>query len=565
MMKINARTLLLYLVTHVTTASPLQPTVETANGTLTGLYNTQYNQDFFLGIPYAQPPIGPLRYHRPQPVSQPWSNRNATVPSPGCHSAPVNLPVFTQSGFTYPESEDCLTLNVVRPANLHAAASLPVLVYIHGGGFQEGSGADQRYNTSFLVQESVRVNAPIISVTINHRLSGFGFLPGSAALQSGIANLGLHDQRMALQWVQENIAAFGGDKEKVTIHGESAGAMAIGHHLLAYGGRDDGLFRAAILQSGGPAVTGPIMPLQAQDRVFNIVLERTGCAQNNNTLDCLRSLPAEALKAAFQDQVFMPVQDGEFFTGNPRLALQQGRFVRKPILVGTNTNEGTSLTINAGLRVSNRSQLHATIAAYLGAGASNTTVDAVVAEYLDRMPLKDVETSLGSVLPSSQEYSSLYGRVTLFVGDYTFVAARRLSTEMWARYGIPAYSFRFDTVPSGVSPEMLGAAHFAEIPFVFRNLDGVGHEVNFLASNSTSERDALVNLSRRMSRMWVSFVNELSPNARYASESNTTWPAYKNGSAMNMVFRKDGICLEEDSWRASAISRLNSALVESGA
>ena len=561
MLSINVKALLLHLLTNITSASTLYPTAKITNGTLTGIHNPDYNQDLFLGIPYAQPPTGPLRYRRPAPLTHPLGQFDANNYGRGCISTSINLPVFSQTTPSYPESEDCLTLNVVRPAGLNKGAKLPVLLFIHGGGFQEGSGGDQRYNMSFLVQESVTVGAPIIGVTINYRLSGFGFLPGSAVLESNVANLGLHDQRLALWWVRENIAAFGGDAEKVTIQGESAGAMSVGHHLVAYGARDEGLFRAAIVQSGGPAVIARGMSVREQDVFYDNLLRQTGCMLDEDTLDCLRSLRAEALKAVFQHQSLIPVQDGEFFDGNSRMALKQGRFVRVPILAGANTNEGTSLTISQGLKgISGPTQFRAVVAGWLGPGMASTTVDMIAAEYLERMSPEEAQDNLGTVLPSSRpEYGSLYGRITLFVGDHIFIAARRFATETWAEYGVPAYSYRFDTVGSGVSPETLGAAHYTEIPFVFGNVDGVGHEVNFLTSNSTEEREEFIRLDKNMCRMWLSFVNELSPNAHYALDSDTTWPAYTKGSARNMLFRKSGISLEEDTWRARAISRMNSA------
>ena len=563
MLNINVKTLLLYLLTNITSASTLYPTVKTPNGTLTGIHNPNYNQDFFLGIPYAQPPTGPLRYRRPAPLAHPLGQFDANNYGPGCISTSINLPVFSQTTPSYPESEDCLTLNVVRPAGLNKGAKLPVLLFIHGGGFQEGSAGDQRYNMSFLVRESVTVGAPIIGVTINYRLSGFGFLPGSAVLESKVANLGLHDQRLALWWVKDNIAAFGGDAEKVTIQGESAGAMSIGHHLAAYGGKDEGLFRAAIVQSGGPAVDARGMSVQEQDVLYDNLLRQTGCMLEEDTLECLRSVPVEALKVAFQNQSLIPVPDGQFFNGNSRMALNQGRFVRVPILAGANTNEGTSFTTSQGLKgISDPTQFRAVVAGWLGPGIANTTVDSIAAEYLERISPADLQDSLGTVLPSSRlENGSLYGITTLFIGDHIFITARRFATEMWAEYGVPAYSYRFDTVGSGVSADTLGAAHYTEIPFVFGNVDGVGHEVNFLASNSTEEREDFLRLSKRMCRMWVSFVNELSPNAHYALDSSTTWPVYTKESARNMLFRKSGISLEEDTWRASAISRMNSAAV----
>lgn len=415
---------------------------------------------------------------------------------------------------------------------------------------------------SFLAQESVTVGAPTIGVTINYRLSGFGFLPGSAVLESNVANLGLHDQRLALWWVRENIAAFGGDEEKVTIQGESAGVMSVGHHLVAYGGQDEGLFRAAIVQSGEPAVIARGMSVRAQDTFYDDLLRQTDCMLSDDTLGCLRDVPVEALKAVFQGRSLLPVQDGEFFDGNSRMALKQGRFVRVPILAGANTNEGTSLTISQSLSVSSPTEFRAVVAGWLGPGVASTTVDSVAAEYLERMSPEEAQTSLGTVLLSSRpEYGSLYERTTLFVGDHIFIAARRFATDTWAGHGVPAYSYRFDTVGSGVSAETLGAAHYTEIPFVFGNVDGVGHEVNFLASNSTEERDEFVGLSKHMSRMWLSFVNELSPNAPYAVDSQTAWPAYTKGNAINMVFRRHGISLEEDTWRANAITRINSVAV----
>ena len=156
-------------------------------------------------------------------------------------------------------SEDCLYLNVVRPAGFEHQ-KLPVAFWIHGGGFTQGGGVDQRYNLSFTVQNSVNIGKPIIGVSINYRLSAWGFLSGSVELRdAGTLNLGLRDQRQALQWIQENIHAFGGDRKQVTIFGESAGAASVGFQLTAYSGRDDKLFRGAIMQSGNPINYGPLM------------------------------------------------------------------------------------------------------------------------------------------------------------------------------------------------------------------------------------------------------------------------------------------------------------------
>jgi carboxylesterase type B len=152
--------------------------------------------------------------------------------------------------WNYAVSEDCLYINVVRPSG-YEHEKLPVAFWIHGGGFNQGGGVDQRYNASFMVKNSVDIGKPIIQVSINYRLSVWGFLSGSQELvDAGGLNLGLRDQRLALQWVQENIKSFGGDSSQVTIYGESAGGASVGFHLTAYSGRDDKLFRGAIMQSG---------------------------------------------------------------------------------------------------------------------------------------------------------------------------------------------------------------------------------------------------------------------------------------------------------------------------
>jgi carboxylesterase type B len=133
-------------------------------------------------------------------------------------------------------SEDCLYLNIVRPAGLTNTAGLPVAVWIHGGNYIGGGSSYKRYNMSFIVDESTRMGTPVIGVSINYRLSAFGFLSGGEASAAGISNNGIRDQRLALEWLQENIAAFGGSPEKVTIFGESAGAGSCTLHVLAYNG-----------------------------------------------------------------------------------------------------------------------------------------------------------------------------------------------------------------------------------------------------------------------------------------------------------------------------------------
>lgn len=500
-----------------------QPAAIIKNGTLLGTQNSHFNQDFFLGIPYAQPPVGNLRFNLPQSVNQSWPERQAVAYGPWCYSSPLTLPGYTQTGFDHDESEDCLTLNVVRLSGVKDDARLPVLVWIYEGGFAEGGSADQRYNMSALVQESVKMGQPTIGVTFNYRLSGLGFLQGRAVNESGVANAGLHDQRLALQWIQENILAFGGDPSRVTIQGESAGAVSVGHHFLAYGGRDDGLFHAGIAQSGGPLTTRSLISLDQQDTLYNDVLNSTNCTGEEDTLECLRAAPVDALQVAFESLNFFPVLDGGIITGTPSVALREGRFVKRPLLIGTNTNEGTAFSYGSSRGVHISADFRAMIVRTgQGRGLENRTIDALVDHYLNRLSPRQAQTDLSTVLLSpSPEYGSLWGKVTLYAGDYQFNAGRRYVTQLWARYGVLAYSYRFDAVPNGISSKTLGATHFQEIPFVFKNYDGLGYQVNPLASNSTELQQNYRDLSKLMSQMWLNFANTLSPNGHRRKSSAT--------------------------------------------
>ena len=188
--------------------SSSSPQVKIKNGTVEGYHLGSYNQDLFLGIPFAQPPVGPLRYRVPQPLNQSYSSvLQAKSYYPECVG-------YGGDDVGYEVSEDCLALNVIRPSG-YEGQKLPTAVWIHGGGLQMGGTPDRRYNLSFIVQNSVEIGKPIVAVSIAYRLGPWGFLYSQEVQGSGNTNLGLRDQRLALHWLQENIEAFGGDSSKV--------------------------------------------------------------------------------------------------------------------------------------------------------------------------------------------------------------------------------------------------------------------------------------------------------------------------------------------------------------
>lgn len=189
------------------------PTVTLKNGSYYGVHSSVYDQDFFLGMPFAQPPLGDLRLRQPQSLNSTWAGaRNATVYQPECIGYGSDQWVLGNH-----ISEDCLSVNVIRPAGVDARARLPVAVFFNPGGWFEGGNSDPRYNMSFIVRQSMEMGSPFLAVSPNYRLSLFGFLYSREVVDAGITNLGMLDQRLALYWVQENIEAFGGDPAKVTI------------------------------------------------------------------------------------------------------------------------------------------------------------------------------------------------------------------------------------------------------------------------------------------------------------------------------------------------------------
>jgi carboxylesterase type B len=235
-------------------------------------------QDIFLGIPFAYAP----RFEVAQSL-----NSSFTTPKPAITPGLTCSGFGTNVLFGWPVGEDCLNLNIVRPSNTYRAAKLPVLVWIYGGGFVQGSNRDPEFNTSYMVETSMQINKPIIVVSINYRLSGFGLLGGAEMMAAGVLNLAIRDQWKALEWINQNIEGFGGDPNDVTIWGESGGADSVAILLQAYGGNNSGLFKKAIMVSGAVVGSAYLTPAQEQMQ-FDAVANATGCLNANNILQCLK-------------------------------------------------------------------------------------------------------------------------------------------------------------------------------------------------------------------------------------------------------------------------------------
>ncbi|KAF4550802.1 Carboxylesterase-like protein 9 [Elsinoe fawcettii] len=531
------------------------PVVNLKNGSYYGTRQSNYSQDLFLGIPFAQPPIDELRFVNPQSLNQTWEG-----------AWPATNYAFECIGYGgdqigYQQSEDCLYLNIVRPAG-YENQSLPVAVWIHGGGFYMGGAVDRRYNLSFIVENSVSIGKPIIAASIPYRLGPFGFLYSSEVQEAGQTNLGLKDQRLALQWINENIAGFGGnpgDPDKVTIWGESAGGASVGFHITAFNGRDDGLFRGAMLESGNPVPYAPLLGVDSYQPRYDNLTRAAGCSNCSDTLACLREVPLFVLNNILNTTEFNngwnPTIDGDFIARRGSEQLADGSFVKVPIIDGANTDEGTAFSPQ-GINTEDD------IISYLNTTSSRSPAlpDDVIQQILDAYPADPdagipSSESLGGNVTLGPPYGAQYRRAAAYAGDATFIAGRRLTCQTWAAAGIDAYCYRFNAIPAGI-PWPVQVTHFQEVAFVFNNLEGLGYAIPPFQNKG----EAYTRLSDFMSNSWASFVYDQNPNnwtgrADYGAED---WPTYSTDNPQDFVFDANRTSYAEpDTYRAQGIEVIN--------
>ncbi|KAK2757275.1 hypothetical protein FQN54_004789 [Arachnomyces sp. PD_36] len=521
-----------------------QPSATVKNGTLGGFYLPEFEQDVFYGIPFAAPPVGPRRLNRPEVYDEKWVGvKDATVRSKSC---PGGGPFA--GGLDM--GEDCLTLDIVRPSLSETTKTsheegLPVLAWIYGGGFQGGGTADPRYNTSYLVQNSVEIEKPTIVVSINYRLAGFGFLASKEVLDAGIGNLGLFDQRLALRWLKENIGAFGGDPSKITIWGESAGAYSVAHHIIGFDGEHDDLFRGAILESGTSLAVEVISPSQLESSYqpwYDNATQATGCSDAEDTLECLRNVPYEDLYDAISIQNYFPIVDGEFLARLPSESYAKGLVADVAILAGANTDEGTAYFLGPRGTLNTDSDIRDYLV-NLRAGFNDDTVETIMDLYPD-------DPSLGCPFGTGEERFAdqgyQYKRGAAIAGDISMHAGRRATVNYHSKHSQqPVYSYRFDQPPwNGVDlliapAPPLFASHYIEIPFVF---DNPNNNTNWIGPYPSFKH-----LADIMSRSWISFTHDLDPNGHQIADV-PYWPDYREVKG-NMVFNANETWVEKDDWR----------------
>lgn len=462
----------------------LAPTRPTDAGLLSGLDGTVLR---FLGIPYAAPPVGLLRWRAPLPA-QPWPGvRQATQFGPDCFGHPL-----LRKGSRAPSmSEDCLYLNVWCPPE--TSTPRPVLVWIYGGGFLGGSSALPYYDGTALARRGVVV------VSFNYRANVFGFFahPELSRESQGQAsgNYGLLDMLAALGWVKRNISSFGGDPSRVTVFGESAGATSLG--LLLTSPMSAGLFSGAILQS--PGLMRPLATL-AEGEVAGEQLGDLAQLRNMSATDLmLRVGPGMSVsRGLLSPRQTGPIQDGWLLPLSDADAIAGGHFARIPIIIGSNADEGRLFVKH--LPVNTVAEYRKYLSTQFGGAAAATE---------ERYPAtsdNDVKAAL----------SQLFGDTQFNHGVDAF-------SDTFARWNVPVWRYRFN---GNVGGDRLPATHGDEIPYVFGTFEHDALEI--WPSLRDEVKDADQALSRHMATAWTTFAERGDPNW----EDILSWKAYGEDGAI---------------------------------
>ncbi|MCO5997613.1 carboxylesterase/lipase family protein [Actinoallomurus rhizosphaericola] len=477
--------------------------VRTASGPVLGSVGAEVRE--FDGIPYAAPPVGPLRWTAPRPVT-PWSQpRNATKPGPVCAQLPYNKPVGSAV------SEDCLTLNVTTPRG--ASAARPVMVFLHGGDLTSGSGSQ-------FEPRRMAAQGDVVVVTVNYRLGIFGFF-GHAGLP-GSGTFGLQDQQAALRWIRRNAAAFGGDARNVTLFGQSAGAISTCGQLTSPAAK--GLYDKVIIQSAScgsytptlmpgrqaPATTATDKwrPLAAVDAQGGALARDLGCADEATAIACLRGLPTDRLLPHTEE-----FSSGAYGTPtlpvDPETAIRTGRFAHVPTVIGHTRDEGRMVTaalVNPAIGgapmteqryVRLTDQAYGTRAAEVRRHYPPSAYAAAGEQWAPALAWAAIETDRTTVCPVLRDADALARRTPVHAYEFADPNA-----PTWTAFpeGFPA-----------------GASHISDLTYLF--------DVNRPDGTPVTLDSAQRGLAGTMIGYWTAFARAGAP----AADGAPAWKAYAPG------------------------------------
>lgn len=489
----------------------MEPRVEIASGRIEGSH--EEGVLVFRGIPYARPPQGALRLRPPLPP-EPWPGvRDAKAFGASAPQNPGRLAALLGAP-TESYAEDCLVLNVWTPGA--DAARRPVMVWLHGGGFTTGSGSQPIYRGACLAKRG-----DVVVVTVNYRLGALGYLHLAHRAEDAPGNLGLRDQLAALEWVRENIAAFGGNPDGVTLFGESAGAMSVG--TLLGTPRARGLFSRAILQSG--AASNVYDPEDAQ-RVAETFMKELGLVPDD--LEGLRAKPLEAVLSAQERAVaqllavvpqlpFQPVVDGDLLPRPPLEEIAAGLSRDVSVLIGTNLEEQKlyAPTDPKALQLDDEGLLRRCRRTLPAPGPDGRPRgEHAVQRY------RAAREGRCDVSPRELWYAIETDR-------WFRIPATRLA-EQQAAHQPATYAYLFNWKSPALGG-MLGSCHALEIPFVFGCVD------DRLVQRFVGDHPAVAGVSRRMQDAWLAFARSGDPAHPELGE----WPRYDADRRATMLFGEE--------------------------
>ena len=484
----------------------------------------------FIGIPFAKPPVGSRRLRPPEPITEPLGDIEATHEQCTCPQffvdANQQFSIVAQLGKWFDamptqkalgESEDCLYLSVFRPKGTKPGDKLPVLYWIFGGGFELGWTSMYDIAGPPWVAASVAQNQPIIFVSVGYRVGGFGFMPGKEMKDDGAANIGLLDQRLGMQWVADNIEAFGGDPEKVTIWGESAGSISVYDHTVMYDGdntyKGKQLFRGGIMNSG-TVVPAHDMAHSKPQNIYNRVVEAGGCSGASDTLSCLRGLDYETFLNATNSVnaildyssvalSYLPRPDGKTLTASPDELTLAKKYTHVPLIVGDQEDEGTLFSIFQ-LNITTVQEVGEYLQKYFFTDLTPDLQQELLANYED-------DRENGSPFRTGDAYRIYpqFKRLAAVLGDLVFNLSRRVTIGFIEKQSpdikIWSYLSSYDQ-----GTPLLGTFHGSDILQVIYGL-----KPNYAADS--------------FKQYYISFVNHGDPNKGVDQSKYRHWPLYSEG------------------------------------
>ena len=477
--------------------------VETEQGPVRGALDDGVPS--FRKIPYALPPVGPLRWRAPVAPSAWTAPLDATAFGPSC------IQLDTEGDLLPGGSEDCLTLNIwTPPGAIAAGASLPVLVFIHGGYFVKGGATYEWHGERVYDGAQLATLANAVVVTVQYRLGAFGFLahPALSLPQAPHGNYGLLDQIAALQDVRANIGHFGGDAGNVTIFGQSSGGNSVA--ALIASPLASGLFSRAIIESGGFSAYSVATGTSDAD----LAATALGCSTASDVAACLRAEDAADVAVALPDSALGPVRwhflvDGYALPDDPLSLMSAGTFNKVPVILG-----------------SNRDELSAMVYDYLRAADLPTPHDQTVYESDVGALYPDDKAAVLAEYPYAAYAASPVSGLAQLLADDQYTCPTRQAARALAANGVPVYRYLFvhtldvgDATDGGLGNSVYGAYHFLEVPFVFHAMAPT--DLVFSADEYA--------LSAQMISLWGSFARTGVP-----SGAAVPWPLYPSAPSMTV-------------------------------